>query len=256
MNGRWSTLAFSGALALYLVSSLASAQMDTLQETQAKTDRLGRDVQARINTLDEQSQKAFWEYRQVSSQLRVQEQYNEQLRKRIKNQNKKISSLESQLQEIEETKKNIVPLMDTMVDALANFVSSDKPFQLESRRQRVNAARQELESADSSTGDRYRQILEAYRKEMEYGRNISAYRDQLELKGATRTVEYLRIGRVALLYQTPDRQMQGFWHPVKNEWVKLSDRYQEPIQRGLRIAKEQTAPEMIRVPVVQVGDKK
>ena len=139
--------------------------------------------------------------------------------------------------------------MQRMVTALDRFIAADKPFRKAARRQRVEQLRQSLSDADSTPGEQFRQILEVYRQEAAYGRNIGAYRGEVTVDGVRRTVEFLRIGRIAFLYQTPDQRHQGFWHPEKSAWVALGERYRDPIRRGLRIAKERTAPAMIRVPL-------
>lgn len=63
-------------------------------------------------------------------------------------------------------------------------------------------------------------------------------------------MEFLRIGRLAYLYQTPDRRESGFWHPRQRQWQTLERSYRQALRRGIQVADRQVAPELIRIPVV------
>ena len=102
--------------------------------------------------------------------------------------------------------RDVTPLMGRMIDNLEQFVLLDIPFMLEERTQRVAALREAMANADVTVSERYRRILEAYQIEMEFGRTIEAYEDTLGEGNAQRTLQFLRVGRVALLYQTEDQK--------------------------------------------------
>jgi len=91
--------------------------------------------------------------------------------------------------------------------------------------------------------------MEAYQVEMEYGRTIEAYRGTLESNGEKRTVNFFRLGRVALFYQTLDEQETGRWDKTTNNWAQLSSDYRLPVSKGLRIARKQAAPDLLLLPV-------
>jgi hypothetical protein len=61
-------------------------------------------------------------------------------------------------------------------------------------------------------------------------------------------VDFLRAGRVALLYRTLDGGETGYWDAAAGKWV-ADDHYDEAITEGLKIAKKQAAPDFITVPV-------
>jgi hypothetical protein len=109
--------------------------------------------------------------------------------------------------------------------------------------------RELMKRSDVSLSEKYRRLMEAYQVENEYGRTIEAYKGSLDTGGAKRTVEFLRVGRVALLYQTVDLEESGRWDPRSKEWVVLDDEYRRPIRDGLRMANKQTAPDLIKIPV-------
>jgi hypothetical protein len=68
--------------------------------------------------------------------------------------------------------------------------------------------------------------------------------------GQERTLEFLRVGRIALLYQTLDGSEVGAWDQEQQAWVQLPSEYNESIRKGVRIARKQLAPDMIRIPVL------
>ncbi len=92
--------------------------------------------------------------------------------------------------------------------------------------------------------EKYRRIVEAYQIEIEYGRTIEAYQGKVDDK----TVDFLRAGRVALLYQTLDGKQTGYWDADAKKWAQ-DDGYEDAIKAGLKVAKKQAAPDFIVVPV-------
>ena len=97
----------------------------------------------------------------------------------------------------------------------------------------------------------FRRVLEAYQVEVEYGRTIEAYTGLLEIDGSERDVDFLRIGRVSFVYQTRDGKRLGMWDQNTKSWQELPAKYRLDINKGLRIARKQLAPDLIVVPVAQ-----
>jgi hypothetical protein len=112
-----------------------------------------------------------------------------------------------------------------------------------------------MDRADVEDSEKYRRIMEAYQIENEYGRTIEVYQDTLSIDGEERTLDFLRVGRVALLYQTLDGEEVGAWDQQAREWVELPSEYSDSVRKGIRIARKQLAPDMIRVPVAAPEDK-
>ena len=104
-----------------------------------------------------------------------------------------------------------------------------------------------MERADVTLAEKYRRILEAYQVETEYGRTLEAYRGELVLDDVTRTVDFLRIGRVSLYYLSLDGADAGIWH--NKAWQKLDDSYRQSISQGLKVAKKQLPPDLLVLPV-------
>ena len=83
--------------------------------------------------------------------------------------------------------------------------------------------------------------------ENDYGNTIEAYR--ASLNSSNNSVDFLRLGRVALYYQRLDGSEAGFWNRETKAWEILPSSYRSAIRDGLRIARKQAAPDLIIVPV-------
>jgi hypothetical protein len=68
-----------------------------------------------------------------------------------------------------------------------------------------------------------------------------------------RTVDVLRVGRTGLYYQTLDRQAAAYWDNRQKTWIAADGAQRRAIQRGLRIASQQLAPELLELPVAAAG---
>ncbi|MHC5804471.1 DUF3450 family protein, partial [Streptococcus pyogenes] len=65
---------------------------------------------------------------------------------------------------------------------------------------------------------------------------------------------FLRVGRTALFYQSPDGAETGMWNKQTNQWESLPEGYRDAVEQGLRIAKKQAPPALIELPVF-TGEK-
>ena len=130
------------------------------------------------------------------------------------------------------------------------FVAADVPMLLEERSARIQHLRDTMNRADVADSEKYRAIMEAYQIENEYGRTIETYHDDIELGGEIRTLDFLRIGRVALLYRTLDGSQSGAWNQRARNWIELPSEYRAAIRKGIRVARKQAAPDFIRLPIL------
>jgi hypothetical protein len=72
----------------------------------------------------------------------------------------------------------------------------------------------------------------------------------MDINGEERTVAFLRIGRVALIYQTLDADESGAWSQQADGFVDLDGDFDSELRSALRIAKQQAAPDLLVVPVL------
>ena len=205
-------------------------------------------VQDRIDTLSDDIEVLAADYRGALQQTRALRVYEKQLQRLVVSQREEITSMTAQIDNVTVVGRQVMPLMERMLDGLGHFVELDLPFLPDERARRLLHLRELMLRADVAISEKYRRILEAYQIENEYGRTIEAYRGKLEGGQNGRTVDFLRIGRVGLYYQTLDGEESGRWNPESKAWEELSG-YRISIHEGIRIARKQTAPNLIEIPM-------
>jgi hypothetical protein len=217
-------------------------------EEQTGADEEARASQERVNQLDDETQKLLSEYRRALAETDSHTTYAAQLAVQIESQIQEMDATQRQLQGIEDTSRAVAPLIQRMLETLEQFVALDIPFLSEERTKRVATLKEMMTRADVTVSEKYRRILESYQVEMDYGRTIEAYEGRLGDSRDSRTVQFLRLGRVALLYQTLDSKETGYWDAQQKSWV-VDEKYRHSFKEGVAVAKKSRAPEMLIVPV-------
>jgi len=223
-------------------------QVTQALQAQVQGDKDQAQNQQEINRIRERTQDAAGRYAQAMADADSLERYNKQLDSQVKSQDAEMASIERQLTEIETTNREVQPLMQQMVETLEQFVKLDVPFLLDERSARVQNLKDMLARADVTISEKYRRILEAYQIELEYGRTLDAYEGRLGTGADARTVEFVRLGRVSLMYRTLDGSEVGYWDADQKKWVPDAS-YRDDIQQALRVARGQGAKELLTVPV-------
>ena len=229
--------------------AFAQALQANIQEVQTAQAE-GTRAQQQINTLDDQTAALESEYKAVLQQLETLRIYNNQLRELIAAQEAEISVTQRDIDRVTTIDREVVPLMLRMVDGLDQFVELDVPFLIEERRSRVENLRTLMQRADASPAEKFRRVLEAYQIENEYGRTIEGYRGVVNTaNGGTITVDFLRVGRVALYYKTLDYAQIARWSKNSGAWEAIDSGFVTPVKQALSIAREQAAPDLLLLPI-------
>ena len=235
-----------------LLGAAALASANTLEEIEAvQAERLeaGRQSQGRIDDLVEDTDSMEYEYKRVLRDLEGLKVFNTLMERQIARQEQDIATINKNIDEVEATGRQMLPLMVRMIESLDLFVEADAPFLLDERRGRVASLYELMEREDVSVAEKFRKVLEAYQIEITYGHRIQAYKDTVEHEGATLEVDMLRIGRVALMYQTADQNATRRWDRDAKIWVDVEGRDRNQVRMGLRIANEQVAPDLVMLPI-------
>ncbi len=247
---------FQLLISISFLSLYTTLHADEMKQSHAILDRVNNNAaatQSSINKLAEETDAKVTEYRKLIQKTESINRYNQQLQSLIKSQTDEIASLQLQSAELQNTHRDIIPLMDSMVEGLALFLELDIPFLPIERSRRIRELNAMMSRADVTISEKYRRILEAYMIEVDYGNTIEAYEQTLELDGKSLNVEMLRVGRVALIYKTRNNQSMGFWDSSSKQWQALSSEYFSFVQKGLKIARKQTAPDLLTIPVKLTG---
>lgn len=247
---KWGSLASALGCAGLIVATATSADtLETIMDVRSQTTVAAQRSQDTIDDLSALTQDMLSEYRATNQEIDQLRVYIRQLEELVDSQESEIVSKEAQIDEVTRVERGIMPLMAEMLDSLEEFVELDVPFLLDERRARVQRLRRLLERADVTVAEKYRRLTEAYQIENDYGRKVGVYREPLDIDGETREADFLRIGRLILIYRTPDEEQAGVWDPGQNDWVSLDGDYRTDIRRALRMARDQEAYDLLHLPV-------
>lgn len=241
-------LAFPGLACVALGSFGVEAQsLNPALEAQLAAQSESAAGQQRIDALDDAARAAAAEYRSLLQEADGLTRYADALEKQVAAQADTLASLDADLANIEETARAVLPLMARMVDTFDAVIAADLPFLIPERSNRHDALVALMDRSDVTVAEKYRRILEAYQVELEFGRTLEAYQARLPFDD-DRQVEFLRVGRLALLYRTLDGSETGYWSPAERRYV-VDNGFRVAVQQGLRIARQQVAPDWLEIPV-------
>lgn len=219
-----------------------------LKEGQAMTTA-GVQSQKRIDKLQEETSDLYQEFKSVNKEIEGLRVYNRQLQKQIDNQQDVLSQLATSIDQVTVRERQMQPLILRMLDSLEQFVELDVPFLMDEREERIAQLQAIMDRADVTVAEKFRQVLEAYKIEAEYGRNALVYEDTLNVGGVDKQVNMLMVGRVALVYQTKDKSLTGVWDQEGRTWVELDPgSYANAVANAIKVA-DGGVPEMMRLPI-------
>lgn len=233
---------------IMLAAPVHAQTLDQAVNAQVAVDKAAAASQDRINGIRDKTLDSASKYAQALGEAESMEKYNSQLGNQVREQEKEMASIERQLLEIETTNREVQPLMQKMVDTLEKFVALDVPFLFGERTRRVKTLQDLMTRSDVAISEKYRRIIEAYQIELEYGRTLDTYEGPIDNGGVVRTVEFVRLGRVALMYQTLDGAETGYWNAQEHKWVIDND-YAHAVSEARRVAKKSGAPDLLTIPV-------
>ena len=239
----------SAAALLAVMSAPAQAQFKSALDVSERTANDTAKSQQRIDNLDDQTAALLNDYRANLKQLESVRRYNASLERNIESQQDEIDRLTRDIDNVEGLQRGMLPLMEDMVARFSEIVDADLPFLETDRTKRAARLVGMLDDAGATAAQKYRLIVEAYQIENEYGRTIGQYEGKIEDGGELLTGEFLRIGRIALIFKTPDDSILKIFDKDAGGWVDLNRSYMPDVKFGLRMAKEQTAPDIFFVPV-------
>ncbi|ABD79616.1 DUF3450 domain-containing protein [Saccharophagus degradans] len=243
-----STAISAGAL---FAGAAQADQLDAIFETSQSKLALAQASQKRIDKLQDDTDSLLNQFKTVSKQIEDLRVYNAQLDKQLANQRTVLNDLDESINNVTVIERRIQPLIMRMLDGLEQFIELDVPIYLDERRDRVAKIRANMERADITVSEKFRQVLEAYDIEAEYGRKLFVYTDTLSVGGQDLQVNILGVGRVALMYQTLDTKYSGAWDQSQRAWVELdSGEYRAAILKAIKIARKQATQDMIQLPIL------
>lgn len=237
--------------ALFAGAAHADQGIDAVLNVSQTKTVAAQQSQKRIDKLQEETASLLQKFKRVNKEIEGLRVYNGRLEKQLGNQLKLITDLDESIANVTVIERQIQPLILRMIEGLEQFVALDVPLYPEERKKRMNLLLSNQDRADVSVAEKFRQVLEAYNIEHEYGRSIHSYTDTLEVGGQEREVNIFALGRVAVLYQTKDGKYAGAWDPRQRAWVALdAGKYRSAISQGIKIFKKQASIDVLSLPIL------
>lgn len=231
-------------------TTVQANNLSSILEVGESRNKAARESQVRIDRLADETRDLLTDYKAVMKQVDGLKVYNARLQRQIDNQLRRIEDIDESINEVTVIQRQMTPLVIRMIDSLDQFIGLDVPFNVDERRQRIAFLRNNVDRADLTVAEKFRQVLEAYNIELQYGRGFDTYSDAIEINGVTRDVDFLRIGRLSLVYQTTDGNESGVWNNETKSWDPLSSgNYAAAIRQGVRIAKRQATIDLLNMPI-------
>ena len=226
-----------------------------IQEGEKRADA-GAAEQQRVEQIANQTDDLLNEFNTVSKVVDGLVTYNSLLQRQVNNQEEEKAALSESISNVALIERQIIPMMTRMLDSLEQFIELDTPFLLAERRERLERLRGMMERSDVSSAEKFRRVIEAYQIENDYGRTIEAYKGTVPINGNEQEVDFLRIGRVSLAYQSVGGAHTGAWDQASGSWVELeASEFKNQIADGLRVARKQVAPDLLIVPVPAASEE-
>ena len=212
-------------------------------------------AQKKIDELDDESKKIFYEYKDATAEYKGLKTYDDQLQKIIYSQEEEIASLLNQIDSLDETNKDILPFLKRMIDTLREFIKLDIPFLYDQRMAKVNNLDDILLRSNVTTAEKFRKVFEAYQAEYNFGNTIETYDDIMMINGDELSVSFFRLGRIGYYYKTLNGNNSGYWDKDLSAWVNMGSKLSSEIDSAIEIANRQAPPNFINLPVQSIKEK-
>lgn len=238
-----------GVLALSGSTLVSADQLQDLQKEAGKNHTAAAKAQERINNIYEQTQDLLIEYRQVVDETENLKVYNDHIARLVADQQEAIDDLQRQIDSIDGVKKGVVPLMYKMIDSLEKFISLDVPIRYQQRIERVARLKELMGLSNVTTSEQFRQILDAYSIELDYGNTINAYQGELDYNGQTISADFFNLGRTALVALSLDQKSGWVWDNSARAWTEMQGEYIGSTIKALKMARKLEPVNLVKLPI-------
>jgi len=241
-----------------LCAQLAQAQqVDDIYEAGEERIQQAQAQQEQLEEIADVTEDRLEAYLQLVREIEDLETYNNVLNAQVEDQRRQLRTLNESIDNVDTIERQVLPLMRRMIDGLERFIDLDMPFLLEDRYARVEFLRDLIVRSDVTPAEQFRWVLDSWMTEMDdYGLTGEVYTDTIQTPdGQTREVEILRIGRIALLYVTPNGGQAGAWNRRTGQWELLDDSMIAEVQYGIESYKSGQLNDLFMAPVPSPEDR-
>lgn len=230
-----------------------SVTVDQVLQADLRRLELAQESQERVNQVVERTRSMADEYRAINKEIDGLKVYNRLMTAQTDGQKATLEDISLSVDQVDVINRQIFPLMERMIDGLEQSIALDIPFLLDERTERIEGLKEIIERSDVSVAEKFRKVMEAYQIENDYGSSNEYYVQSLEIDGVPREYNMLRIGRIGLYFQSDDTSITGWWNPDTGQYELLPNRHRNEVRKGIRIARQLIAPELVLLPVPAPG---
>jgi len=247
-SSRRLSAAFFATTVVAISGSVFAQSVDQVLQADQRRLNLAQQSQERINKVVEGTHSLEDQYRAINKEIDGLKVYNRLMRAQVEGQLATLDDIGLSMDQVDVINRQIFPLMERMIDGLEQSIKLDVPFLMDERTARVSGLKEIMQRSDVSVAEKFRKVMEAYQIENEFGSTSEYFTQTLTIDGETRSFNMLRIGRIGLYFQSDDARVTGRWDNAARKWVE-DDSARNEIRKGLRMARQLIAPELINVPV-------
>jgi Protein of unknown function (DUF3450) len=247
-SNRHATRALIATGIIVMSGSVFAQSVDQVLKADQRRLTLAQQSQEKINDIVEGTRSLEDQYRAINKETDGLRVYNELMRAQTDGQKATLDDIALSMDQVDVINRQIVPLMTRMIDGIEQSVALDVPFLMDERADRIEELKAIMERGDVTVAEKFRKVMEAYQIELDYGNSVDTYEQQLTFNDETRVYNILRIGRIGLYFQSEDASITGRWDNDAREWVE-DDSARSEVRKGLQMANQQIAPELIVIPV-------
>ena len=247
----WQITSVAAAAIVVVAGSVfaQSTSVDQVLQADLRRLELAQESQERINQVVEGTRSMADDYRAINKEIDGLKVYNRLMTAQTNGQQATLDDIALSMQEVDVINRQIFPLMERMIDGLEQSIALDIPFLMAERSSRISDLKEIMERSDVSVAEKFRKVMEAFQIEMDYGTSSEWYREELSVDGAVREYNMFRVGRIGLFFQSDDTNITGWYNPDSGSYELLGSEHRNEIRKGIRIARQLIAPELILIPM-------
>ncbi len=248
-SSRRLTMLLTAAATIAVSVSVFAQSVDQVLQADLRRLSLAQASQERINSVVERTRSLSDQYRAVNKEIDGLKVYNRLMTAQTNGQEATLADISLSMDQVDVINRQIFPLMERMIDGIEQSIALDIPFLMDERSNRIDNLKAIMQRSDVSVAEKFRKVMEAYQIENDYGSSSETYRYSLTIDDTTRDYNMLRIGRIGLYFQSDDSRITGTWDSDAGSYVILGNEHRNEIKKGIRMAKDLIAPELLLLPV-------
>lgn len=209
--------AVAAALAILLVGPAAIAQEDDgselgerLAKLRSDVDRLSDEVEDKKDEIDSQMRSTRNQKVDLEARAEREERRNRQL-------NESLAEAEERVAKQTEGKEELIPAVEAAIEQVREPVEAGLPFKRDERLGELDDLREQLDDGVLSPQKATARLWQFVEDELRLARESGLHRQSVEVDGEEVLADVVRIGMVALYYQTNNgdvgaaRHRDGQW---------------------------------------------